>query len=262
MINEGLTVSKTNTYKTIINRIGKYLLSTKNYVGYRHKRFSYSADDTLYDISFSVDLDIIPVRFVTEENSDNLYIMLEYKAIPKSDKIEMQWGGPSENIRNTKDAAACILSAALNKGERYRTKISPDFSADISSDDAVKRLTYNDFKNSKAYQKIKSYVDDLASTQIQCEMPYSLYKRIKNRKNVIPVCWISNKDNRFYYISSRNWSSDKGTVNRNCLSDININDLISSPNRLKYMEDWCYNLDWDNWVVPVKDSVPHCTHIW
>ena len=83
MINEGLTVSKTNTYKTIINRIGKYLLSTKSYINYRHKRFSYSADDTLYDISFSIDLDIIPVRFVTEENSDNLYIMLEYKAIPK-----------------------------------------------------------------------------------------------------------------------------------------------------------------------------------
>lgn len=261
MINEGLVVSKSTTYKTTINKLCKYLLSTKSYVTSRHKVFDFTTDESLYSLSIHVDLDIIPVKFVTEENSDNLYIMLEYKAIPKSNNLGITWGYPSESIKKENDVVANILSATLNKGTAYCDKIRPDFSADISNEDAVKRLTYNDIKNSKAYQKIKSFVDDLLTTQIQCEMPYFLYKRIKNRKNVIPVCWISNRDEKLYYINDRNYSSDK-CVNRNCLGTIYMSSLVSKPQQIGNLKDWNCYLDWNNWVVPVKDSIPHCVRIW
>lgn len=258
IINESFPITKSTSYKTVINRVSKYLLSCKESINYRRKDITFVGDESVYGIVFESTLDLNPVKIITEENSDNLYFLYQYKATFGNHTISLRWGYPS--VRDKDDDAVGIVSAALSKGNEAVIKDCGNIKKNLKDSDVANKLTVNEIKSTKAYQNIKSYINELRATTVDCTLFPDVYKRIKNRKNIVPVCWISNKDDRFYYINQRSYSSNR-SVNRNCLGSLRVYDLINR-NEIDYLHDWNYYLNWNGWVVPLKDNIPHCKSIY
>lgn len=275
MVNESFSTSNAVVHKTLINKVCSALKNTKDSEGFSMVILNFGVTKDFYGIDkiealirYKID------KFVIEENTDNTYILCNFKASFDPEEFDYHRHAYWELDRDQRISpiikdhsygkAASILAIALfgGYGDAVQDAVNKDFYNGTKSSKDILNMSKSDFTSSVAYKKVKGFLDDVASSNIQCKLSDDIYKRIKNRNNSIPVCWISNKEDSFIYITSNNRGNyaSQSKITASCLNKVTTSEMASGRSVLP--SNWTDRIDWLHWAVPEKNTMNHVVDYW